>query len=38
MLRREKLWVFSSLLIVGGHVGDGVYGEIVSQPVLFDLM
>ena len=37
LLHRE-LWVFSSLLIVGGRAGDGVFGEIVSQPVLFDLM
>ena len=36
-LLREKLWVFCSLLIVGDCAGDGVYGEIMSQPFLFDL-
>lgn len=29
-LLREKLWVLSSLLIVGHHTGDGVYGNIMS--------
>jgi len=37
LLLREKLWVFCSLLIVGGCAGDGVYGEIMSQLFLFDL-
>lgn len=37
LLLREKLSVFYSLLIVGGCAGDGVCGEIVSQPFLFDL-
>lgn len=34
LLLREKLWVLSSLPIVGRHTRDGVYGEIVSQPLL----
>ena len=35
---REKLQVLSSLLIVGHCTRGGVYGEIVSQPLLSSLM
>lgn len=33
-LLREMFWVLSFLLLVGHHVGSGVYGEIVSQSLL----
>lgn len=34
-LLREKLQVLNSLLIIGHHAEGEVYGEIVSQPLLF---
>lgn len=38
-LLREKLWVLSSFLIVGGHARAEVYGKIVSSasPTHFDV-
>ena len=34
LLLRERRGVLNSLLVVGHSAGDGVYGEIVSQPLL----
>ena len=31
---REKLWVLSSLSVMGCHGGHGIYDKIVSQPLL----
>lgn len=38
LLLREKLWVLSSLLIVGHCNRDGFHGKIVSQTLLPTLM
>lgn len=38
LLFQEKLWVFSSLLIVCHCTGGGVYGDIISQPLLHILI
>lgn len=38
LLFREQLWGLSSLETVGYRTRDGVYGKIVSQPLLPTLM